>query len=49
MASENKKNKAKNSFLYSGAEKCKGMKLKRILYYTKADRKKNKNMCRNGD
>ncbi len=41
MASQNKKKKAKNSFLYSGAEKCKG-RLKRIMYYTKADRARNK-------
>ena len=44
MASENKKKKAKNSYLVSGAEKQKGIKLKRTMYYTKADRQKNKNM-----
>lgn len=38
MASENKKRKAKNSFIYNGAESQKGHKCKRIWYYTKADR-----------
>ncbi len=38
MASLNKKAKAKNSYLYSGAEKLKGIKMKRTMYYTKADR-----------
>ena len=42
MASENKKRKAKNSYLYNGAEKHKGIKLKRIMYFTKADRTANK-------
>lgn len=42
MASENKKKKAKNSFIDGGAEKQKGIKLKRIWYYTKADRANNK-------
>ncbi len=45
MASLNKKNKAKNSFLYNlGALKnsLKDIKLKRILFYTNRDRKNNK-------
>ena len=42
MASQNKKNKAKNSFIHNGAEANKGIKCKRIWYYTKADRNKNK-------
>lgn len=42
MASKNKKNKAKNSFIDGGAEKQKDIKYKRIWYYTKADRQKNK-------
>ena len=42
MASKNKKNKAKNSFIDGGAEKQKDTKCKRIWYYTKADRQKNK-------
>ena len=42
MASQNKKNKAKNSYLYNGNEAQKIYKLKRIAYYTKADRAKNK-------
>ena len=46
MASKNKKNKAKNSFLYGGAEKYKGMKLRRIAYYMKADRTANKILCK---
>lgn len=41
MASENKKRKAKNSYLYNGADKTDG-KLKRVLYFTKRERNKNK-------
>ena len=37
MASENKKRKAKNSYLTSGADKLDG-KMKRIMYYTKRQR-----------
>ena len=37
MASENKKRKAKNSYLISGADKLDG-KMKRIMYYTKRQR-----------
>lgn len=52
MASVNKKHKAKNSFLDKGAEKCKGYKCKTLMYYTKADRIKNKkdvsDLLRNG-
>lgn len=39
MASKNKKNKAKNSFLYNGGEKD-TIKLKRIKYYNKKQRNK---------
>ena len=39
MASQNKKKKAKNSYLSNGGEKLDG-KNKRILYYTKRQRKK---------
>lgn len=42
MASNNKKRKAKNSYLINGAEKSQGIKIKRVMYYTKADRSKNK-------
>ena len=42
MASQNKKNKAKNSFIYNGAEAQKDIKRKRIWYFTKADRVKTK-------
>lgn len=45
MASENKKKKAKNSYLMNGQEAQKTHKLKRIAYYIKADRKANKDMC----
>lgn len=38
MASKNKKRKAKNSFLYNGAEKQEPVKLKRIMYYNKVTR-----------
>ena len=40
MSSENKKRKGKNSFLYKGGEKLDGMKLKRVAYFTKQDRKR---------
>ena len=46
MASQNKKNKAKNSFIINGAEAQKNIKGKRIWYYTKADRKNNKEECK---
>ncbi len=39
MASENKKRKAKNSYLHNGNEAQKIHKLKRIAYFIKADRK----------
>lgn len=39
MASKNKKNKAKNSFLYNGGEKD-TIKLKRVKYYNKKQRNK---------
>ena len=42
MASENKKRKAKNSYLFGGCEKQHIYKMKRIAYYTKADRAKAK-------
>ena len=41
MASENKKRKAKNSYLTNGGEKIDG-KFKRIMYFTKRQRNKNK-------
>lgn len=41
MASENKKRKAKNSYLHNGADKIDG-KLKRVMYFTKRQRNKNK-------
>lgn len=40
MASQNKKNKAKNSYLYNGNEAQKIVKMKRVAYYTKAERVK---------
>lgn len=43
MASENKKRKAKNSYLHNGADKEDG-KSKRILYFTKRMRKKNNDL-----
>lgn len=49
MASINKKKKAKNSYLLNGAEKEKGIKIKRLMYFTKADRQKNKDICRKGE
>lgn len=41
MASENKKNKARNSYLYNGGEKH-DCKMKRFMYFTKQQRNKNK-------
>ncbi len=46
MASINKKNKAKNSYIRGGAEAQKNIKCKRVWYYTKADRQKNKKICK---
>ena len=43
MASQNKKRKAKNSYLSNGGEKLDG-KNKRTMYYTKRQRKKLKEM-----
>ena len=43
MASQNKKKKAKNSYLSNGGEKLDG-KNKRTMYYTKRQRKKLKEM-----
>ena len=40
MASENKKRKAKNSYLKNGNEGAKIHKMKRIAYYSKWQRKK---------
>ncbi len=37
MASENKKRKARNSYLYNGNESQKIKRLKRTAYYIKAD------------
>ena len=45
MASQNKKKKAKNSYLSNGGEKLDG-KNKRIMYYTKRQRKKLKEIER---
>lgn len=39
MASENKKKKAKNSYLYNGGDK-EDCKMKRIMYFTKRQRNK---------
>ena len=43
MASQNKKKKAKNSYLSNGGEKL-DRKNKQIMYYTKRQRKKLKEM-----
>ena len=43
MASQNKKRKAKNSYLYNGGDKV-DLKMKRIMYFTKRQRKKLKEM-----
>lgn len=41
MASENKKRKAKNSYLWNGADKS-DAKMKRYMYFTKRKRNQNK-------
>ena len=48
MSSQSKKNKAKNSFIYNGGEKnsLEEWKCRRIAYYTKRDRNKNKEKVR---
>ena len=46
MTSINKKHKAKNSFIMNGGEKPNGLKLKRVQYFTKQDRNKNKKLCK---
>lgn len=38
MTSENKKRKAKNSYLYNGNEAQRIKRMKRIAYFIKADR-----------
>jgi len=45
MSSTNKKRKAKNSYLYNGADKKDG-KMKRIFYFTKRERMKNKEQAK---
>lgn len=48
VASENKKKKAKNSYLHNGGDK-KDCKMKRIMYFTKRQRNKlKKNLEENG-
>jgi len=44
MASENKKRKSKNSFLWEGGEKRDG-RLKRIMFFNKRLRNKLKKTC----
>ena len=48
MASKSKQRKARNSFIYNGGEKntVEEWKLKRIAYFTKADRLLNKRRLR---
>lgn len=46
MASENKKRKAKNSYMINGGEKIDG-RMKRIFYYTKRNRNTNKKIVSN--
>lgn len=43
MSSENKKRKAKNSYILNGAEKH-DCKFKRVMYFTKRQREKNKSV-----
>ena len=46
MASQNKKNKAKNSFMYDGGEKGRFIKLKGLMFFQKKDRIVNKKVCK---
>lgn len=48
MASKNKKNKARNSFIYNGGEKntIEKWKCRGIAYFTKSDRLLNKSRIR---
>ena len=48
MSSQNKKNKARNSYIHNGGEKnsIEDWKCRRIAYYTKRDRQKNKDKVR---
>lgn len=48
MASQNKKKKAKNSYLSNGGEKLDG-RMKRVLYFTKRQRNKNKRIEQKGE
>ncbi len=45
MSSENKKRKAKNSYMINGGEK-EDSKMKRVMYFTKRQRNRNKNMIK---
>lgn len=45
MASQNKKNKARNSFMYDGGEKGRFIKLKGLMFFQKKDRIANKKTC----
>lgn len=42
MSSQSKKNKARNSYIHNGGEKCPDWKCKRLMYFTKAQRNKDK-------
>jgi len=42
MASQNKKNKARNSYIHNGGEKLSNWRCKGIMYFTKAQRNKDK-------
>lgn len=45
MASKNKKNKAKNSYIHNGGDKQDWI-MKRFMYFTKRQRNKNKAECK---
>lgn len=49
MASENKKRKAKNSYLYNGNEAQHIKRMKRIAYFIKADRLNSKMAVNKGE
>ena len=48
MGSENKKHKAKNSYCYNPEKWDENTKMKRIMFYRKKNREKNKREARKG-
>ena len=49
MASENKKRKGKNSFIEHLGHKTDNWKCKRLAFFTKQNRAKNRRICKDAD